>query len=237
MTQPERYEMISNEQCIERYSSSIVTGSGNVVAITAEETPLNDTVFQYSGMYGTGSRTVLTFFEPFQGIPGIIALTVEGSLGNFWVCADYVKEVDFITGQYAESSCDINSLRRSPDDWTITGRRIAYCLSERATERCRLQFSVVIFWVVVLCNALKAGSMFWVFFRLRDEPLVTLGDAVASFLNSPDPYTKGQSQLAKSDVVGKLWRPGNPDPRPWYPRKLFWFRSASRTRWFTCLSL
>jgi hypothetical protein len=41
-------------------------------------------------------------------------------------------------------------------------------------------------------HIVKAGVMFYVAFFVRDEPLMTMGDAVASFLERPDPTSKNR---------------------------------------------
>ena len=41
-------------------------------------------------------------------------------------------------------------------------------------------------------HIVKAGVMFYVAFLVRDEPLMTMGDAVASFLERPDPTSKNR---------------------------------------------
>ena len=81
----------------------------------------------------------------------------------------------------------------------IKGWFIEYCLSQPALEEhCKVQFSVMIMIVVCLCNLAKTLVMGYVFWQQPVEPLVTLGDALRSFLNNPDPTTDG-SCLAGED--------------------------------------
>ncbi|KAG0126945.1 hypothetical protein HOY82DRAFT_614234 [Tuber indicum] len=53
---------------------------------------------------------------------------------------------------------------------------ISGCESERAVERCRVQFSLWII-VVIFCNLIKAFNMVRTVSRSREPTLVTLGDA------------------------------------------------------------
>lgn len=64
--------------------------------------------------------------------------------------------------------------------------QIDYCLSPRVSQRCKLQLSFHLFAIVIICNFVKAAAMLWTVFTLSSTTLITIGDAVASFLDSPD---------------------------------------------------
>lgn len=69
------------------------------------------------------------------------------------------------------------------------GVQEGYCMSQAVEERCALHFSRAILLVVIGCNAIKFGCLLWTLLRCRDPTLVTLGDAIASFLETPDKIT------------------------------------------------
>ena len=108
-----------------------------------------------------------------------------------------------------------------------------YCFSKRAKEHCKLQFSLTIMIVVVICNMIKTVCMTIILWKQDPEPLVTLGDAIASFLNRPDVITD------RHCIAGRTWFE---DSRYWArfhlsrwdPKHLRWFRAASRRRWIVC---
>jgi len=53
--------------------------------------------------------------------------------------------------------------------------------------------------------------MLLVVLKADDYPLVTLGDAIASFLEYPDPTTKDMCLVSKQDVLARAFdRPGLP---------------------------
>src|SRR5690606_16581860 len=62
---------------------------------------------------------------------------------------------------------------------------VNYCYAEEVDELCRLELSMTILIIVAVCNALKVLGMLATVFTLRDDHLVTLGDAIASFLLKP----------------------------------------------------
>ena len=72
-------------------------------------------------------------------------------------------------------------------DWTAY---VEYCLSKPVEEHCKLQFSLTIMIEVIICNMMKTVCMTIILWKQDPEPLVTLGDAIASFLDQPDITTR-----------------------------------------------
>ncbi|CAN9250055.1 unnamed protein product [Alternaria alternata] len=93
-------------------------------------------------------------------------------------------------------SLGIDAIRdSSAESWLMgpgAGWPVKYCLSERADPTCKLHFEPTIGIIVTILNFVKAGVMFYVAFFVGDEPLMTMGDAVASFLERPDPTSKNR---------------------------------------------
>ena len=112
---------------------------------------------------------------------------------------------------------------------------VQHCLSQPEKEHCELQFSLTIMIVVLICNLIKTvcmGTMAW---KQNAEPLVTLGDAIASFLDRPDTTTRGNCIIGKTQFKdNKFW---DWSPCKWNPTNLRWFRAASSRRWVVCIVL
>ena len=109
---------------------------------------------------------------------------------------------------------------------------INYCFSKRVKEHCKLQFSLAILIVVIVCNMMKTVSMTIIMWKKGPEPLVTLGDAIASFLDQPDVATE------RNCVAGRLRFEDNRCwgllPARWDAKCLRWFMAASQRRWIIC---
>lgn len=79
--------------------------------------------------------------------------------------------------------------------------RAKYCLAETVDDFCHVGVSNILLLFVVLCVVVKTGVAATVLYRSRpgDEystkPLVTVGDAIASFIEKPDPTTFGVCTL------------------------------------------
>ncbi|KAJ6007877.1 hypothetical protein N7540_011853 [Penicillium herquei] len=77
------------------------------------------------------------------------------------------------------------------------------CMFKEATEKCQLSFSPPISLIVLSCSIIKLACMVLATWHKREEPLLTIGDSIASFLSEPDPTTKGQCLMPR------------PDPKAW----------------------
>ena len=69
--------------------------------------------------------------------------------------------------------------------------------------------------------------MFYAAFTISGEPLITVGDAVVSFLDDPDPTTKNMCLLSVADLKKEYIRPGG---RQWSHPKASWRHATSKTR-------
>jgi hypothetical protein len=64
-------------------------------------------------------------------------------------------------------------------------------------------------------TSVKAALMFYIVYSTREDPLMTLGDAIASFLETKDATTQYQSNFA---------------PHPWTNSKAKWREATSKRR-------
>ena len=112
---------------------------------------------------------------------------------------------------------------------------ISGCKSERVAEKCKVQFSLGIMIAVICCNLVKACCMVMAVVRSREPTLVTLGDAIDSFLRIPDPTTMGIC-FADRRFIKREWKNGSrAGPRQWKRKGIQrWWTSVSKTRWITC---
>lgn len=58
-------------------------------------------------------------------------------------------------------------------------------MAAKAQEHCKIRFNTSFVVAVIVCNLIKAICMGIVVWRLDPFPLVTIGDAIASFLDAP----------------------------------------------------
>jgi hypothetical protein len=76
--------------------------------------------------------------------------------------------------------------------------------------------------------------MLFVALRIPDDPLITMGDAVASFLKTSDPYSKNMCLLSIHDVKGHGYQTG---PREWVNTQFRWRDVTSKKRRGTTIAM
>ena len=118
------------------------------------------------------------------------------------------------------------------DEWNPYGQKIASCYSEIVPEQCTYSANLPIIAVVMACNLLKALAMLCVAFYLGGNPIITVGDALSSFLQKPDPTTKGFCLLSRGRVQSHTWplvEGEESGPLPVVPtQRWLWSSSAKR---------
>jgi hypothetical protein len=115
---------------------------------------------------------------------------------------------------------------------------IQYCLALPApAPTCEVNLNVSLLGSVALLNSIALIATAAVLFKRPFSfcPIITLGDAISSFLQDPDPTTQGACLLSKSDVRQGRWP--LQESKFWTPRAHHWLRSVSLPRWITTFSL
>lgn len=137
--------------------------------------------------------------------------------------------------------------------WTPFGGQVLYCHAQRTPEQCTLNFSAPLAYVVVSFNFVKVVCKFFILWRHREPALVTLGDAIKSFLNRPDKTTSGLCLHSAASLYG-MWQGNGADTtlqwravkqeqaeRSRFKRQVirtrYWYHSVTVARWLGCLVL
>lgn len=116
--------------------------------------------------------------------------------GSNWENSSWAAQVSFDKGTPA---CAFGMVQRN---FGVVGEYpLEGCLAiDDGIEHCQLLFSPPICIIVICCNAAKVVCMLLAMRDDRDEIILTIGDAIASFIQCPDPYTAGQCWMSKNDV-------------------------------------
>jgi hypothetical protein len=220
---PHGWSNLTNLQCIQTYSASFITSAGSLLAVTTDTSYHNNTLLastdEYSMVWPAGAKNHFTqrpsteeYYRPVQ----------QNAL-----CTDWTSK----------PPCNFQALGQNAP-WTIANHTIAYCLSENVPDSCDLEASVVVAWIVVACNLVKAVIITLLVLRLDHEPLITLGDAAASFLERPDATTARDCLLEAPIPKAEQWPQKKAIPRRWKKRTSpRWFVGASWRRWLLTILL
>lgn len=138
------------------------------------------------------------------------------------------------TNSWDEQDCD------NSDKWPVT---VAYCLSRKVPGRSRLQIHLSLHLTVTILSAIKLSCLLLTFREQQGTPLVTNGDAIASFLSSPCVHSAGMCLLPQEELVRKLKDKHDKDDidaapiyKPFELRRMRYYRSVSPCRWIIYIS-
>lgn len=223
------YERLEALECIDAYARLLQTKRRNLVLVAADESYPTST--GQLKRYGTDSHVY--WVVNFDGVDTI--QDTKTSQAFRWMCSS-------INSTDTNCPVAIQQFKTAPETWTVGGSctsdlcgdagrmeimqmtgPIEYCLSERAEQDCKVQWNLSIAALVTILNLLKAALIFYTAFFTKEQPLMTMGDAVASFLEEEDPFTVGMCLASNRDTWPKY-------PRQWAGARFRWKDVTSRTR-------
>lgn len=211
--------------CLTAYSQVFQTSRGSLILIAPD-----DSIPQFN----EGTAAIwFKYYEP-------IADNTGRACPYNWMCFNHPPGVN--------SSCldgvglcqfRLGNAKANITSWQPFSQEVLFCLSETIEEHCKLEYSTHLAVLVIVLNAVKAILMFYLAVGISEAPLMTVGDAVASFLGTPDPSTQGMCLVTKEDI-----RNGAKKGAGWVPmakqyggRRRRRFAAASRLRWLISIGL
>ncbi|CAF9921720.1 MAG: hypothetical protein GOMPHAMPRED_002373 [Gomphillus americanus] len=122
--------------------------------------------------------------------------------------------------------------------------QVTSCSIQQGQRHCTVELIPKLLAIVMVCNFLKGAALTYVLVSsIISEPLLTLGDAIASFLEISDKYTNHQGGLSTVDtrrsLVPDRHRGSAVDENMngwWQPYRRY-FSSVSPLRWMATLQL
>lgn len=113
--------------------------------------------------------------------------------------------------------------------------RVDSCLVRRVPELCKLQYSLALTVAVIVANIIKGVIMLYMAITAAEPPMLTTGDAVASFLHQPDSITLRKCLVTEKEIQLKNRDPlhGKPyEPLSYSAKPKRWYFAVSRSRWW-----
>ena len=228
-----KVENLTVPACVSAYTSPTISQYSDVVLITSGENP-NGPALKWEVLVSKLVAGPATYYSMNDWACNNTDCSVIGGqhtgLDNFnSTLDDYTSQMlpSWTTPDGNSLDSNISSIRQT-GHWKVNGQDVRHCLAKTELEKCKLQFSFPILVVVIIGNMTKAICMIIIARRKGPEPLVTLGDAIDSFLACPDVTTKascitGNTRLKNRDTWGSMscgsWKTAR------------WIRAASPSRW------
>ncbi|KAJ5553974.1 hypothetical protein N7513_003933 [Penicillium frequentans] len=168
-----------------------------------------------------------------------------GDLGPYdWICPS--------SAEYNCNSKALSAVRTdiSQNAWTVGspgGRErfnVQYCMAMKKAQHCKLQYSFPLTMVVIVFNLIKASVLLYMWLGIPEAPILTIGDAIASFLRRSDSYTRNGCLLSGAEVrhmdratSATLKKKPLRAPKIFDDKRRRWGSAASGRRWTFSVAL
>jgi hypothetical protein len=206
------YDRLANDSCIKEYGVNYLSSRGHVIVVV-------------SGENATDS------------LLGVLDWSYDAP-ENSWTCGTSLGDNKTLIPYSIDNfDCTISgALSEENQPWLMLNQTVEYCLSEKVKDVCRLQFAVPIMVVVLSCNFVKLLCMVLTLWTCKEFAMVTLGDALDSFLQNPDHTTRGMCTITKKEIETGTW-PDRSERRRWKERRHFRLEAVGLRRWIFSITL
>jgi hypothetical protein len=246
-----KMERLDKVACMKAYSIDFLSGRRNLLAVS------NNTGTSRAVGTDLQNGSIFDYMPSTQWQNTVLTIGGSGWLPNTWICSapgsNYSHTFHSKEAQTKVTICDTSLAIKDVDNWKIGPNAVPidYCLSEIVPEVCQLQFIVQVTIIVIVCNFLKLVCMVMTIWTLNDRPLVVIGDAISSFLETGDEATKGQClTVAHQDLKNVKWQgkhsfwtvkeyqlTNDGKSRMWALNQNRWFTAPKAVNWIFCLVL
>src|SRR5437764_7372215 len=190
---------LNNTQCFDAYSTQFISEWGNVLLISPNDVPQGDPVLNLH------SLSNVTIDIAFAHMTSFLCNSFLGSdISNYSVCnfksiRDNIsswKYPGYVLGNLTSYNVSFDgpycgTLYDTPPPLL----QVDHCLAQAVDSGCTIRINIIVLSVVAACNLIKATCMVVSFFKIDPYPLMTIGDAIASYLTIEDKVTLGRSEM------------------------------------------
>ncbi|EFR01229.1 hypothetical protein MGYG_04233 [Nannizzia gypsea CBS 118893] len=167
-------EKLDNAACIDTYTKTYRNSYANLLLVT--DNPHNYSAYTYVGYQEV--------YRPVTGYP------------LHWICPDeYDSQATGCQSYFTNTAPEAIATH-----WKVLTQSIRYCLVEVTQPHCKLQYSLPLTLVVMVFIVIKAITICYVAITI-DAPILTIGDAISSFLEKPDITVRGKCLLSMKDLT------------------------------------
>lgn len=233
---------LNTTECINHYIDR-AAGLRDIILVAS-----NITMHDHLSFGLDNSSSLLTYLNSLSGTAWVFS--------SGWMCSALTPPNE--TGKF----CTRDLLLPHADHWTyfeqqgqrVIRAQIDYCIPagnmQSLDDKCALRVSPIILTIVCVLNLSKCLCIFYTSYlhcqgrerkgirrrRLpKKAPLVTIGDAIESFLQCPEEATEGLPFATRMDFQNR-W-PESREYIPKQPRIQRWFYAATARRWIVTISL
>ncbi|KAJ5116229.1 hypothetical protein N7456_000577 [Penicillium angulare] len=225
-----KLEKLTVEDCISKYKTNMLSDRRHVLLVPDSSSKRD----HFHHIRSKPRNTVLTVYNNANPLR-------NPALGPLyqWMCDEGPSE-------YGDKDCRISARNKlTPGSqgsnagmFGIAKVSIQTCYSQSEEEQCKIEIVPVFMFVIIACNVIKILAFIGALYLTKqDTPLCTTGDAIQSFIKTPDRYTRGRCLAAKEDYEKLLTDSREWDPRPpgvgdiWTGGRYLWRKSSHDWHW------
>lgn len=211
----------NREECIDLFAQAFVTDRRFVILELDERADLPDT--PYHNLHADAMAPISSSSSGSNCTSG----------PDPWICAEQSRATcesqcdgdchydarswtcSTSNAEYCSSECDISRLKEQDswtpfaDSWNVSG-----CYSQKEEEYCKVEMASQLAAMVLVVTLLHFVFLFLSLYHLSIAPLLSLGDAISSFLQRPDSSTRTIPFSHLLDALQNHHRPWNHGPAP-----------------------
>lgn len=225
------WKQMDNRDCINNYAHDFISQYRNVILMVSNVTAHpNETLLQVVVNELPPSGHLDATFDSFHWICNDTQTSNKTNVwdrnsAGFVPCAAIAPKLENIANAW----------------WKSGGYSISGCYAEETRPDCHLHFAPHFMGPVILMNIVKCLVIFYVAFRIVDVPLVTMGDAIESFIKHPDPTTAGMclltSHQAERTFTKSTAYTGPPAPQYFEAKRQHWRDVITKRQWALLIAL
>ena len=218
---------LSNQDCIQNYAHDFLSDYQNVIAIVSDTTVSRNNSLLKAAVNDLPAKGEITpSYDSFA-----------------WICDDPLTSnktgvTNRNSANFVPCSAQVTALAKIANDWWRSGGyEIKQCYAEPIQADCHLHFSPHLMGPIVFMNLVKCFVAFYIAFRMLDVPLVTLGDAIESFIKFPDSTTAGNCLMTAKEADRHFIKSSSQisatSPKQYNPRRQRWWDVVTPRQWAT----
>lgn len=218
---------LAPQDCIDAYARDFQSGRRNLLLVSANSTILTNSS---QGITSSMDAVVYDLWIPqtFYDLSKWSTKCMEYSYS--WICGRGDPSA------LCPLPCSTKLSNIKSGEWKPMGRTVNYCLSQVTPDTCKLRYSIALMAVVVAFNLCKLVLMLSVVSLMDAAPVMSIGDAIRSFVADHDSSTTRVCLLSSDGKqifhsVQDANRNESTNAQRYHPHFQRWFAACSTERW------
>lgn len=230
-------QTIQPDECLRMYAEGFQSSRGNLVLIamnnTGGTTPIKYTRAQFSANEQGISPPSDWICEQQPGFVNRTCKSEFSNSGKSIKCVTWYEETGGFSSSPSLRKCSdmLPLLLRDTSLWKPFNAKIQGCYSQSTSEHCNVLFSYAFGLVITAITFIQGILMLCVAFSKNEKPILTIGDAITSFLKAEDSTTKQMCLKSQNDFSKTGW---TQEPHPFRKAHTLKCHAINRNRWIAC---